>query len=102
MMKMDYLEATRILIENAEPVEVEEIPLEKCAGRVLGADIIAGENVPSFDRSPYDGYAFVSEDTKNASKESPVTLKILEEIPAGGVSHMPVTSGYAVSIEQVV
>ena len=92
-MKMDYQEATRILTEKAEPVEVEEIPLEKCAGRVLGADIIAGENVPSFDRSPYDGYAFRAADTQEATEQTPVTLKVVENIRGRGYTSYDRSAG---------
>ena len=98
MSSISYTDARDILLSVVSPVGTEQIPLKNCAGRILGFDLTAKENVPPFDRSPYDGYAFISEDTKNASKESPVTLKILEEIPAGGVSHMPVTHGCAVKI----
>lgn len=97
-MKMDYQEATRILTEKAEPVEVEEIPLEKCAGRVLGADIIAGENVPSFDRSPYDGYAFRAADTQEATEQTPVTLKVVENIRAGQMPERAINPGEAIRL----
>lgn len=98
MSSISYTDARDILLSVVAPVATEQIPLKNCAGRILGADLHAKEDVPPFDRSPYDGYAFISEDTRDASKESPVTLKILEEIPAGGVSHIPVTPGTAVKI----
>ena len=97
-MALSYTEARNLLLEQITPVKTEQLPLKNCAGRILGFDLKARDNVPPFDRSPYDGYAFISEDTKNASKDSPVTLKILEEIPAGGVSHFPVTGGCAVKV----
>lgn len=93
-----YMDGREILLNIAATVETERVPLEKSFGRILAQDVIAMENVPPFDRSPYDGYAFRAEDSQNASAENPVTLKILEEIPAGGVSHVPVTEGCAVKI----
>ena len=33
------------------------IPLEHTYGRILAEPIIAKHDVPSFDRSPYDGFA---------------------------------------------
>ena len=95
---ISYLDAQNMLVELTKPVNTESIPLKACSGRILGQDLIAKENVPPFDRSPYDGYAFRSADTVAASAECPVTLKVLEEIPAGGISHFPVTEGCAVKI----
>lgn len=92
-------EAARdILIASTSVMDVEQIPLPLCAGRVLAQEVIAMDNVPPFDRSPYDGYAFSAADTLQADHDHPVTLQILEEIPAGGISHMPVVSGTAVKI----
>ena len=98
MSAISFYELREKLLFFAEPLEKEEILLEECAGRILAGDMAAKMNVPPFDRSPYDGYAFRAEDTKNASKEHPVTLRILEEIPAGGISHETVTAGTAVKI----
>lgn len=76
----------------------ENIDLEKAAGRILAFDLRAEENVPAFDRSPYDGYAFRSADTKGASEKSPVKLRIIEEIPAGKIPEMKITEGTAAKI----
>lgn len=95
---VSFYEVRDILLAHAKPLEKEEIGLDDCAGRVLGQDVTAMVNVPPFDRSPYDGYAFCAADSKSASKEHPVTLRILEEIPAGGISHYAVTEGCAVKI----
>ena len=93
-----YEEARKQAEDTVNRTGTEKVPLKECFGRVLAEDVLAFENVPPFDRSPYDGYAFRSEDVKGAGKECPVTLKILEEIPAGGISHMPVTEGTAVKV----
>ena len=71
-MRMDYQEAMRLLIDQVQPEGIEEVDLEKCIGRILGTDITAEEDVPSFDRSPYDGYAFRAADSAGASEEAPV------------------------------
>ena len=36
-----------------QPLECENVPLAEALGRVLAADIISQQNVPSFDRSNY-------------------------------------------------
>ena len=95
---ISYQSARELAAQRVAPVAAERMPLEDCAGRVLAEDLTAGSDVPPFDRSPYDGYAFRSRDSEGAGPESPVTLRILEEIPAGGASHIPVTEGTAVKI----
>lgn len=93
-----YTDAQDLLLSRVLPVETERVPLSQLPGRILARDVAAEWNVPPFDRSPYDGYAFRAEDTQSASPEHPVTLNILEEIPAGSVSHFPVTAGCAVKV----
>ena len=91
-------EQVKIVTDLVKPVRTERVPLAQAAFRVIAEDVIAKENVPPFRRVPLDGYAFRSEDVKDASPEQPVTLKVLEEIPAGGVSHFEITKGTAVRI----
>ena len=92
------MEARDLLLSRVRPVETERVPLRKCFGRVLAEDVIAAENVPPFDRSPYDGYAFRSADLARAAKETPVTLRVTEEIPAGAVPTKPVAPGQCAKI----
>lgn len=94
----DLMSAINAIVDAVAPMETERISITEALGRVLAEDISAKENVPAFDRSPYDGYAFMASDTRGASEQNPVMLDIIEEIPAGGVSHKPVTTGTAVKI----
>lgn len=93
-----YIAARDLLLDLAKPVETEAVSLFDCVGRVLAVDLVAADNIPAFDRSPYDGYAFRAEDTASASPDAPVTLKILEEIAAGSVPSKTVTAGTASKI----
>jgi molybdopterin molybdotransferase len=76
----------------------EIIPLELAYGRLLAEDLIADHNVPSFDRSPYDGFAIRSEDTDTATSHHPVSLKVVGEIGAGMVFNRRVGAFEAVRI----
>lgn len=98
MGPMEYDKAAELLASLAQPVGTCRIPLAQCGGAVLAQELTANENVPAFDRSPYDGYAFRAEDTRDASREHPAVLQILEEIPAGSVPSCEVTAGTAVKI----
>ena len=93
-----YLAARKIISDFVTPVGTELLPIEDCPGRVLAENLTAAQNVPPFDRSPFDGYVFRAEDSRTASEENPVTLPILEEIPASGVPRYPVTKGTASKI----
>lgn len=94
----DYKSALALLCNKTEAIGTEILPIALCGGRVLAEDIIAEDNVPPFDRSPYDGYALRSADTLSASYTSPVSLNIIEEVPAGAVPTKPCTEGCAVKI----
>lgn len=93
--EISWVEARDLLLSLAAPVETERVPLAACAGRVLGFDLTAPEDVPPFDRSAYDGYALRAADVAQASREHPVTLQITETIPAGKVARLPVKPGQA-------
>ncbi|MDO5545416.1 MAG: molybdopterin molybdotransferase MoeA [Eubacteriales bacterium] len=95
---ISHTEARSRMLERVFPVDTEQVSLSRLPGRILARDVSARESIPPFDRSPYDGYAFRAGDTVQASQGSPVTLRILEEIPAGSVSHCPVTEGCAVKV----
>lgn len=93
--RCDYREARDVMMERVAPVGKEKAALSACAGRVLAQDVIAQADIPPFDRSPYDGYAFRAQDVEKASPESPVTLKIVDYIAAGDVPHVALTAGTA-------
>lgn len=96
--KLTFEAARDLLLSLAAPVGTERLPLEDCGGRVLAADLLAGEDVPAFDRSPYDGYALRAADSAGASREAPVTLSLTEEIAAGAVPARPVGPGQAAKV----
>ncbi len=92
---LDWRTARDELLQQVTPVDTQMLPLEQCSGRYLAENIAALQAVPPFDRSPLDGYAFRSADT---APDAPVTLRILEEVPAGHVPTCTVTEGTAVKI----
>ena len=96
--RLTFEEARALLLERAGRAGTETLPPEACGGRVLARNTAARMNVPPFDRSPYDGYAFRAEDSAGAGRLTPVTLRVLEEVGAGSVSRCPVTAGTAVRI----
>lgn len=98
LKRPEYEEARDLLLARTRPGGTERVPLSACAGRVLAQDLLARENVPAFDRSPYDGYALRAEDTADASRDTPKTLRVLEEIAAGSTPSRRVTAGTATRV----
>lgn len=96
--KISLDQAMELLAALPTAPGAETIPLYKAQGRVLAEDVCAVVNVPPFDRSPYDGYAFRGEDTAGATADNPVTLRITEELPAGKAPTVAVTPGTAAKI----
>jgi molybdopterin molybdotransferase len=91
-------QAQSILNAQCKIIGKETIRLNDALGRVLAEEIVAKEDIPPFARSPFDGYAFRASDTQNASRANPVTLTIIEEVPAGYAPTKQVTPGTAVKI----
>ena len=98
LQNIDFQEAARLLCRQVSPVNLEYVPLTSALGRILGETVTAKSDVPPFDRSPFDGYAFRAEDTASASPETPVTLRVLEEIPAGTVGVKRIVRGTGAKI----
>ena len=99
-INIDYKAARELLLERVKPVETERVSLDRecLAGTVLAEEVTASRDVPPFDRSPFDGYAFRAADTAGADREHPVTLRVLEEIPAGSMWTRTVVPGTAAKI----
>ncbi|GGE50486.1 molybdopterin molybdenumtransferase [Pullulanibacillus camelliae] len=83
---IEVSEAVKRIVSHAKTGEVEAVHINDAYGRVLGEAVIASHPVPPFDRSPYDGFAIRSQDTKAASRENQVAFKVIETIGAGYVA----------------
>ncbi|PEP54289.1 MULTISPECIES: molybdopterin molybdotransferase MoeA [Bacillus] len=91
-------EAVRKVMEYANCGLKELVPLELAYGRTLAEDLVADHDVPSFNRSPYDGFAIRAEDTAWASYENPILFEIIGEIGAGSIFPQEVGQFQAVRI----
>jgi putative molybdopterin biosynthesis protein len=68
------------------PLASEEIALNDALGRVLADDVAARVDVPSFDRSNFDGFAVRAADTFGATELSPRRVRLVGEAIDAGVS----------------
>src|SRR4051812_27415405 len=84
---------------DCRPIGSESIPLDAALGRVLAADVASPVDVPSFDRSNFDGFAVVAEDTFGASEEIARSVKLgSEKVHTGVVPDTVIQPGNAVLI----
>jgi molybdopterin molybdotransferase len=87
-----------LLAEIIPQNETEKIDIDDAVGRVVSDDIYADMNVPSFPKSAMDGYAVKACDVIEASKETPVELKVIGELFAGDYEELVHTPGVAVRV----
>ncbi len=80
-----------MILQRAEPLGVERVPLTEARARILAQDIRADEDLPGLPSSSVDGYAVVAGDDAQA-------LEVLEEVTAGRLAHTQVRPGTAVRI----
>lgn len=95
---LSYDEALERVLGAVGRLEADDVPLERALGCALARDITAPHDLPPFANSAMDGYAVRACDTAGAGPGSPVRLKVVGEVPAGGAEEMDVAEGCAVRI----
>jgi molybdopterin molybdotransferase len=95
-------DAERLILELTRPFDPnrdrEQVPLSSALGRILAASVVGALDVPHWDNSAMDGYAVRYEDLQGCSAEQPVTLTLVEEIPAGYQPQKTIQPGQAARI----
>lgn len=80
-------EALKILEQRITRItDTQVVGLIEAVGRRTAQDLYSPIDQPPFARSPLDGYALRSEDSKGASPENPTELNVVDEILAGSYS----------------
>lgn len=93
-----YNDALQKVLEHVHSMEMEEKPLLRSIGQVLGEDVHAGIRLPQADISGPDGYAVRSSDIRGAARSRPVTLNVIGTLRAGYLPAKKVVPGTAVRI----
>jgi len=91
-------EARTRIISRFQPVATESVNLVETANRILATDIKAVDDLPPFDNSSMDGFAIRAADTSNATSDSPLTLSVVADIPAGSSPTITLAPGQAARI----
>ncbi len=90
--------AIELIEAHVHPLDAVRVPATQACGRVLAEDVAAPIDQPPWPRSPLDGYAFRAADSAGASAESPVKLRVIDTVYAGGWSEAKVGKGEAVRL----
>lgn len=83
----------RTFARALSPRGIESIGLEHCLGRVLAADVAAGDDLPPFRKATMDGYAVRALDTTGASASSPGYLRQVGEVLIGRPTSLDIGPG---------
>ncbi len=79
-------EKVLLAVQQAAPVIVS---MSDAYGLVLAENIVSKEEVPHFDNSAVDGFAVRAQDVANI----PATLRVVDEIAAGGIPNVALGAG---------
>lgn len=93
-----YDEALAIVLEAVEPTRPMRVAVEDALGLVLARPVKAKLRMPRYDQSAMDGVAVRIEDVEGASADSPVRLRLIDEIPAGSPRRPGLRAGSAIKV----
>jgi molybdopterin molybdotransferase len=91
-------EALATILRSIRTLEPEERGLLDCLGYVLVEDVVAEVDLPPWHNSAMDGFAVRSADVAGASEERPILLRVVDDIPAGGLPSVAVRPGEAIRV----
>jgi molybdopterin molybdotransferase len=92
-------QAEQIILDLVQTLsETESIDLKLATGRILATEISSRLDFPHWDNSAMDGYAVNFADVRSSNSKHPVTLEVVEEIPAGYQPQREIQSGEAARI----
>ena len=87
-------QAQRDVLAAVSLLPALEVPVWEALGLALAGPVVAPHDVPPFTNSAMDGYAVLGADVEGG----PVTLRLLEDVPAGHVAEQVVGPGTAIKI----
>src|SRR5688500_15479495 len=91
-------QASEQILAAITPLPVERVPLLDALGRVLAVPIVSPITLPPWTNSAMDGYAVRAADIEGAAGGQPVSLPVIETIPAGRFASRALRPGEAFRI----
>lgn len=93
-----YEEALALTMEHIRPLPAISVGLSESLYHAAAGNLTSRVNAPSVDVSLKDGFAVCSADIDQASKDHPVSLKVLGTRAAGEEETQAVSTGHTVRI----
>jgi molybdopterin molybdotransferase len=92
-------QATDIILAQSQPLlATETVPLAEALDRILATAIVSKVDFPHWDNSAMDGYAVRWSDLQSGNSQQPISLEVIETIPAGVQPTRTIQSGTAARI----
>ena len=98
MSLLSVSDARERILSQFQPVKTETLSLVDSLHRVLARDVRAEDDLPLFDNSSMDGFALRAEDVTAAAPDSPRSLRVVADIPAGSSPTVILAPGEAARI----
>ncbi|MEE9207475.1 MAG: gephyrin-like molybdotransferase Glp [Gemmatimonadota bacterium] len=95
---LSYRPALEMSLARCQPLPNETVDLTNSLGRALAETADARIDHPPWDNSAMDGFAVRQGDVRGATPDSPITLPVVEEVPAGTFPSGPLEPGTAVRV----
>jgi len=95
---LDVSQARQRLLDYFSPTSEEIVPLNESHGRILARPIESTLDLPVFTHSSMDGFAVHAVDLREARKDRPAVLSVVEDIPAGSMPQATLESRQAARI----
>jgi molybdopterin molybdotransferase len=90
-------EALERILAEIQPLTTTHVSLPESLGLVLAEDVIAQEDMPPFANSAMDGFALLSQDSRQQAGQ-PARLRVTGGVAAGYVADHAVEDGTAMRI----
>jgi len=95
---LTYREALQRVLDSVAVSPARHVPLDEALGLVAAASVTCPGPVPPFDNSGMDGFVVRAADIVGATAQTPVRLRVLEDLRAGRVAGCAVVPGAALRI----
>jgi molybdopterin molybdotransferase len=98
-LMISVAQAEKTILDLIRPLsEIEASDLTLATGRILATEIASKLDFPHWNNSAMDGYAVKFSDVRSSTPKHPITLEVVEEIPAGYQPQRELQAGEAARI----
>jgi molybdopterin molybdotransferase len=91
-------QALEKILSRIQPLGIEKVSILEALGSVIAENIYAPRDIPPLDNSGMDGYAVRHRDIRDASRQKPIRLTIVGDLPAGFISMKTLKKEQAIRI----